>query len=347
MKSKLFYNISRWTLALVFIFSGLAKSINPFGLSIQLGDYLSVMNLGWIKPLAPLGAILLPSLELLLGVMLLAGLSRRLAAWGVMLAMSFFTGLTLWIALYNPVSDCGCFGDILKLTNWETFIKNVILLPMSIVVFRMRNGAKSATNTLYIAAIPLSFALSVYTWFNLPLIDATPFKIGTNLLQAISIPADAAQAEYKTVLIYKNLADNSLHEFSLDDTQWQDTTKWVYVDSQNIVIKEGYVPPIKSLPMLDQNSRDVANEILASGGALTIIVTNDPQEINIESALRLGGRVILLTSINTGLPDRIEHYTSDYSVISTIIQNYAGGALILENGVIVEKKSLRELSILN
>lgn len=347
MKSKLFYNISRWTLAVVFMFSGLAKSINPFGLSIQLGDYLNVMNLGWFKPLVPLGAIMLPSVELLLGIMLLVALSRRVAAWGVLLAMSFFTALTLWIALYNPVSDCGCFGDILKLTNWETFIKNIILLPMSVVVFRMRGVGKSSTNMLYIAAIPLSFALSIYTWFNLPLIDATPFKIGTNLLQGISTPPGAPQTEYETILIYKNLSDNSLHEFSLDDTRWQDTTKWAYVDSRSRVIKEGYVPPIKSLPMLDQNSRDVANEILASGGALTIIVTNDPQEINVESALRLGGRVILLTSINTGLPDRIEHYTSDYSVISTIIQNYAGGALILENGVIVEKKSLRELSILN
>lgn len=336
-------------MGLLFIFSGAAKSINPFGLSIQLGDYLSAMGLTFLKPLTPLGGVLMPSLELLLGVMLLMGLSRKIAAWGVMLSMGFFTLLTLWIAIWNPVSDCGCFGDLIKLSNWETFIKNIVLLPFAVLLFIGRNRGGSLGGRWYTVAVPVSFALAFYSYFNIPLIDATPYKIGVNIREAISIPEDAPKPEIETILIYKNRVDGELHRFEIDDTEWQDESKWEYVDTETVVISEGYVPPIKSLPILNSSGEDLLSDVLASSGMTLLAVTNDLESVRIQSVIDYanvkGARCVVLTS--TKIPSSaivgVEIYNSDYSVINTIIQNHSGGALLLVDGVIKEKMTMREL----
>lgn len=333
-------------MAVLFIFSGLAKSINPFGLSIQLGDYLTVMGMPFLKPLAPLGGILLPTLELLLGIMLLLGLSRKISAWGTLLSMSFFTLLTLWIAIYNPVTDCGCFGDLVKLTNWETFSKNIVLMPFAIALFMSRGKWQSTNRLLYIIAVPASCALALYSWFNLPIVDATPYKVGVNIAQAMSTPADAPQAESHTILIYKNLSDGTLHEFEIDDTTWQDDSKWEYVDTKTTIIAEGYTPSIKSLPMLDASGQDFSQGVLNQTGRVTIVVTNDFESLDKSAVNSLSGRVIVL--ISSPIPavspfTNAELYNSDYSVISTIIQNKNGGAITLENGVIIQKAVMNDL----
>lgn len=346
MKSNVLYSISRWVMALLFIFSGVAKSINPFGLSIQLGDYFSVMGLAFLKPLAGLGGVLLPSLELLLGVMLALGLSRKIAAWGTLLSMSFFTLLTLWIALFNPVTDCGCFGDLVKLTNWETFIKNIILLPFAVVLFIGRTRYPSTGKMFYLAAIPLSVSLSFYSWFNLPLIDATPYKIGVNIAQSMSVPQGAEQAEVETLLLYKNIKEGTIHEFKIDDPEWQDDSKWEYVETKSKTIREGYTPPITNLPMVDVNGQDMTHDILAYDGVVTLVVTNDFDNLAIDTIDALRGRVVVLTSARLPVLPPFQHaelYNSDYSVISTMIQNRNGGILILDNGTIVKKEPMRKL----
>lgn len=354
MKSKkLLYNLSRWLMALLFVFSGVAKSLNPFGLSVQLGDYLTAFGLSSLKVLAATGAVLLPSLEMLLGVMVAMNLGRRVARWGVLLSMCFFTGLTLWIALTNPVSDCGCFGDLLKLTNWETFFKNVVLLPFAVIYFWLsandQSGRKSGWRW-YLIAVPISFALALYSSFNLPLVDATPFKVGVNVLDAMTIPQGAARDEVRTILIYRNKADGTEREFDINDLEWQDDSKWEYVDTRTQVVTEGYRPAIKSLPMINVAGEDVSTDVLSYPGRVVLLVTNHAGRVNMEALSSFvqsnNARGVMLTSESLGSwarVDGVECYNSDYSVISTVVQHYDGGVVILENGVIVDKIKITDI----
>lgn len=389
MKSSLLYNISRYVMAALFIFSGFAKAINPFGLSIQLGEYFSAMGLSFLRPLAPVGGVLLPAVEMFLGLMLLVGLSRRFTGWAVMLFMGFFTGLTLWIALYNPVTDCGCFGDLLKISNWQTFIKNVVLLPFAVVLacfsWRYRGSAPVSSSCsscrcgggvwwVWCLLAVVSLLLPVYTYFRLPIVDATPFKVGVNVPEAMQVAGgDAAVGGvYHTTLIYKEIATGKVREFEVEDTTWYDSSKWEYVDARTETLQEGAVADIKSLPMLDPvTGEDVAGQVLGRDGRtlLVVAVGFDKVTPNVVGQLaeyisaaphseQLGGgvdHVVVLTA------DRFEQggvvpsafgslasggvafYGSDYTVLNTMVQSHLGGALLLDNGVIVGKWSMNNL----
>lgn len=361
MRSPILFRISRYVMALLFVFSGVAKGLNPFGLSIQLGEYFSAMGLDFLAPLAGIGAVLLPAIETLIGLMLLVGLCRRLASWAVMLFMAFFTLLTLWIALYNPVTDCGCFGDLLKISNWQTFIKNIVLLPFALVLFVTRNKAMGcvARPWMWGVIVPLSLALPVYTTFTLPVIDATPFKIGVNIPQSMVTPESTA--EYETIVIYKNIQDGSVKEFELSDTTWYDGSKWEYVDTRTTMQGEESSAAIKSLPMFLDGS-DIAPLVLARRGTQLIVVAplaaHLSQDKIVDRIEKLGKSVnqvvILSASPFSDLPTRAKNMavtnsfdvlSSDYTVLRTMIQNCRGGAILLQDGVIRDKWSMNNLPL--
>lgn len=347
------YNISRYCLGALFIFSGVAKSINPFGLSIQLGEYFTALGLEVLRPASAVGAIAMCAAELLLGLLLVTGLWRRAAAWVTVAAMTFFTSLTLWIALENPVSDCGCFGDLLKLSNWATFWKNIAFLPFTIVLWRGRNRQSEQKRAWYVwLLVPVSCFLAVYCYYGLPLLDATPFKVGVNIPAAMSIPDGAPRAEYHTTLIYRNLVSGKEREFEIDDTTWQDQSQWQFVDSKIHAITQGYEPPIKSMPMIE-SGMDVSSEVLGDVTPLLIFVTTEPDVLDLtllESLVRkmraLGGRAILLSSSQREGQslDGLRELLGDYTLIRTMIQNYRGGALLIENGTIQHKWAMSQLS---
>lgn len=340
------YTLSRYLLGALFLFSGFAKSVNPFGLSIQFGDYFAAMSLDFLTPFAQYFAVLLPVTEMLLGAMLILGLYRQLTAWAVALFMSFFTLLTLWIALYNPVKDCGCFGDLLILSNWETLAKNIFFMLPTIVVLNGRNEKceRKSWRTILIMAV-LFALLPVYTYSTLPIIDATPYKIGTNVWQAMH---DGTEAEVETTLIYKNKKSGENREFTLEDKEWHDITKWDYVETITKDIKPGIGATIGQLPIIDNQGVDRAEELLSFKGRTLIIVATNPQKehntiAKIVSEAKIEGvdRVALLHSSLYKIEiTGIEIYSTDQSALRTIIQNQRGGKLLLDNGVITRKEKL-------
>ncbi len=181
-------NLCRVLLGLVFLFSGTVKAIDPVGTQIKLSDYLSAMSLGGILSD---GALLLVScmlsgFEMLMGAYLLMGVFRRGTSLLVLIFMGLLTPFTLYVALFNPVQDCGCFGDALILTNWQTFIKNTILLVLAVTI-RIWNGLvtplvrekRQWVITLVVLAISARFMIENVN--GLPAIDFRPYKIGTNL----------------------------------------------------------------------------------------------------------------------------------------------------------------------
>ena len=132
--------ISRLIVGMVFIFSGFVKAVDPLGSAYKFADYFTAFKLGFLEFLAlPLG-IFLSAFELILGLTLILGYRRKTVFQILMWFMSFFTLLTFILAIFNPVTDCGCFGDALILTNWQTFFKNVVLMVFVSILYFGRNS---------------------------------------------------------------------------------------------------------------------------------------------------------------------------------------------------------------
>ncbi len=345
---RLITKISEILVAILFLFSGFAKAVNPFGLSIQVADYMAAMHLDFLTSLAPTFAILLPVVEMVLGVMLFLGLYKKFTSWTVMLFMGFFTILTLWIAVYNPVKDCGCFGDLLKISNWETFTKNIIFLIPTVILFINRgewNNAKHDNAIFKVVGIAILLAvLPVYTTFSLPIIDSTPYKKGTNLYEALH---DGTPDVTVTTLLYKNLESGEVEEFEINDPEWQDETKWEFVDSKTEVVEAGNSPTIKELPMIDRAGIDRSEEVLLHAGKVLIIAVQEPlkEREKIERVVRKYMSdepeikvVILHSSVNdVDFGIGIEVYATDQTILRTLIQNRKGGYLVLNNGIVTTK----------
>jgi uncharacterized membrane protein YphA (DoxX/SURF4 family) len=185
---KLWINGCRFVLAVVFIFSGFVKAIDPLGSFYKIGDYLTAFGIGEQipSPLILLISIILAAAEFITGVFLFFGIRRRIATSLALLLMCVMTPLTLYLAIANPVSDCGCFGDALILTNWETFGKNIVLLAAAIALFRdgpliTRFITDRTAWMVSLYTFIFVFALSFYCLNKLPIIDFRPYKVGADL----------------------------------------------------------------------------------------------------------------------------------------------------------------------
>ncbi len=178
--------ISRILFGAVFIFSGFVKAIDPLGSAYKFQDYFLAFGTEWMSFAALPMAILLSTLEFIIGMGVLFGIKMRWSAWGALLFMAFFTPLTLYIAITDPVPDCGCFGDAIIISNWETFYKNVVVLAAAIIVFLYRKQikppwSKTIDHALMILVTAGILLLSAYCLRNLPIIDFRPWKVGNDV----------------------------------------------------------------------------------------------------------------------------------------------------------------------
>ncbi len=200
---KIFRLVSRIITGLVFIFSGFVKAVDPLGSTYKFTDYFNAFHIGFLAPLALPLAIFLSSTELVLGITLLLGYRMRVAAWVLLVFMSFFTVLTFILALTNPVTDCGCFGDALILTNWETFLKNIVLMIFVVIIFTGRKQFPVVRRPLTEWAVVALFFLatvffSLYNHAHLPLLDFRPYAVGANIAQGMAMPEGAPEDVYST-----------------------------------------------------------------------------------------------------------------------------------------------------
>ena len=200
---KVVVNIARVILAVTLIFSGFVKAVDPLGTQYKITDYLTVLELGkYVPDFVTLGtSILLSGFEFVLGVCLLFAIQRRLTSLLTLLTMAVMTVITLWLAVANPVSDCGCFGDAIVLTNWQTFGKNIVLLLLSVIVWRgalhMVRFISQASQWIVIN-YTMVFILVVSGWslYDLPYFDFRPYHVGTNLRQGWQRTMDGADLPY-------------------------------------------------------------------------------------------------------------------------------------------------------
>ena len=265
---------ARILLGATFIFSGFVKGIDPWGSTYKFIDYFTAFNMLWMQPAAFTLAVLQNAVELVIGAALLLGLRMKETAWGAGLFMVFYTILTFILALTNPVSDCGCFGDALILTNWQTFYKNLVLMALAVIVFGYRKKYTPAFRPvgewLWVTAIALvSVGINIHCYRHLPWIDFRPYHIGANIPQGMTIPEGAPADEYySTVFLEK---DGVIKEFPVNDYPWDDST-WIYRDTKTVLVKKGYTPPIHDFSITSADGNDITDDVLSDEGYTFLLV---------------------------------------------------------------------------
>lgn len=361
--TKLAINVGRLIVAVTFIFSGYVKAIDPLGTQYKIADYLQALGLAGVIPdwLTLAASIALSTLEFSIGIFLLFAIRRRLFSKILLLVMAMMTLTTLWIAIANPVKDCGCFGDAVKLTNMQTLGKNIILLAIALCLWKrplkmVRFISKPTQWIVINYTILFSIVLSLWSLWYLPLFDFRPYHIGANIEKGMEIPKDAKLPQFETTFILER--NGQRKEFTIDN--YPDST-WKFIDSKTIQTQEGYVPPIHDFSIEDRKTgEDIAQEVLHDKSYTFLLISPSLAKADdsnfgtidqiYEYAQDYGYRFICLTASSdkdiakwqdtTGA--EYPFYTSDATTLKTIIRSNPG-LLLLHNGTIIKKWSHNDL----
>ena len=263
-------------LALTFLLSGYVKAIDPLGTQYKLNDYAAAMHLSEYIPdwLTLTGAIALAMTEFALGIFMLFAIRRHLVSRLMTAMMVMMTLITVWIFIANPVKDCGCFGDAIKLTNGETLLKNIVLLAAAIVTaMRPLDMARliSKSNQWIVTNYTLVYIVctSLYCLYALPTFDFRPYHIGADIKKGMEIPEGAEQPEFETTFILKK--NGQTREFTLDN--YPDST-WEFVDSKTVQTRQGYEPPIHDFSLTDtKTGEDITDNVLSHKGYTFLLIS--------------------------------------------------------------------------
>lgn len=362
--------IARTLLALTFLFSGFVKAVDPLGTVYKIEDYLKAFG-GWftdLMPLAGIAAVLLILIEWLLGVCMLANVRTKWTSWLSLVFYLVMTPLTLWIALTNPVSDCGCFGDAIVLTNWQTFWKNVVLLSLAICLVICRKAIPQLWKgwvEIIIAFVGASIAggIMLYSYNHLPPMDFRPYKLGNHIPTLMEVPEGAPVDEYAITLIYEK--NGVEQEFTLENYPKGDDS-WTFVDQKSVLIKKGYEPPIHDFEILTMNFEDITYDILESEDPITLITMYDLNKTNRTQAAKLmdiyqacmdrGEQCYFLTgsgeeqiyAFGEEIGMDMETIESTFCTIDPVtlktIVRANPGMFVVQNGVVMEKHNLRQIN---
>jgi uncharacterized membrane protein YphA (DoxX/SURF4 family) len=348
--------ISRFIIGLVFIFSGTVKAIDPLGSAYKFQDYFSAFNISFLKELSLPLAIILCTAEFICGFSVLAGLKPRQGILGVLILMVIFTPLTFILALTNPVSDCGCFGDAIHLTNWQTFFKNIVLLFFTLILFAKRKQYQqgSLKDWMIISGTTTVFILfALYNIRYLPVIDFLPYKKGTDIAAKMTIPDNAPADKYLTTFVYEK--DGVKKEFNLTDYPANDSS-WKFVEQKSVLVEKGYKPPIHDFSITSMEGEDLTQKVLQKSGYTMFMVSKKLDEAGKMSILEgfelgrycksKGIDFYILTAsgtneINSYTPD-LQFCRVDETTLKTMIRSNPG-YMLLQNGVIREKWSWANL----
>ena len=357
---------SRLFVGILFIISGLIKLNDPIGFSYKLTEYFSepVFNMPFFVPFALAIALFLVILEVVLGVMLLIGYKSKITIWSLLVLIVMFTFLTFYSAYFDVVKDCGCFGDALKLTPWQSFTKDIVLLFLIVILFLNIKLIKPVfgtkiQNLLAFASIISSGFMGYWVLNHLPIVDFRPYKVGVNIQKAMEIPDNAPKSVVEMVFIYKvNGVDKEFAEKDLMLIPAGAT----FVDRKDKVITQGYLPPIHDFK-LELEGQDKTQSILTRDKSLLIVAYNleksDPEGLEklnelSKKALAKGYYVGLLTgSSNEVVAATKKRYNltfdflfCDETALKTI-ERANPSIVVLNNGTIVQKLHYHDIDKLN
>ncbi len=356
-------SVARTLLGITFVFSGFVKAVDPLGTTYKIEDYLKAFG-GFFNsfiPLAEPAAWCLIVFEFVLGICLLLNIKTQWTSWLALLMMLVMTPLTLYIAIANPVSDCGCFGDALVISNRATFWKNIVLLALVIILLLTKRhipGLFQWQVELGISSIALIFVLSfmLYARLHLPVMDFRPYKVGNNIPELMEYPEDAEPDMYEVQFIYEK--DGRQQIFTLDNYPKGDST-WTFVDQQSKLIKKGYEPPVHDFEIITLDGDDITDDVLSAEKAVLIVMydlkkadTKQAGKIEdlLEDALVEGHPCYVLTGSGeddivdfTQRTDKLstEHFCQTDPVTLKTIVRANPGVMVLQEGTVVDKYNLR------
>ena len=356
-------NLCRFVLGGTFIFSGFVKAIDPLGSFYKIQDYLVAFGMGeWFPSYAMLFfAILLSAIEFCIGIFLFMGIRRHLASSLALLLMCVMTPLTLYLAIADPVSDCGCFGDAVVLTNWQTFGKNVFLIFAAIVVFRERK------QLIRFVTLKVEWMVSLYTILyifvlsfgclkDLPILDFRPYRVGINIVEGMEVPEGAEPSIFETRFVLEK--DGNRQEFGLED--YPDST-WTFIEARTILKKKGYEPPIHDFSLLEvETGEDITERVLSDDGYTFLLIAHRIEEAD-DSNIDLVNEVYdycveygyTFYGVTSSSEEEIEYWCDrtgaeypfcqmDDITLKTIVRSNPG-LLLLKHGTILNKWSNNRL----
>lgn len=362
--------VSRIFVGLLFIFSGLIKANDPVGFGYKLQEYFLVFGMDYLNDYSTWIAIVVCAFEIILGALLLLGIAGRQVAWGLLLLILFFTFLTFYSAFFEVVTSCGCFGDAIPLTPWQSFIKDLVLLAFILVIFVKRHKIKPlikssfTSNLLTFLIIILSFGIGIYTMSYLPFIDFLPYKEGNNLPKLMEVPEGAALDEYELTYTLKNAASGETKKMTdkeyMDQKVWEDESWEIVGEPTSVLVKKGYQLAIPDLNITDAEGNQVTEQIIQNPYYNFIVVSTDVtklspldyvafdkinqtiREISAEENIR----AVLLTAsssadaayLNSQLDLILEIFYADAVPIKSMVRSNPG-VMLMQNGTVVKKWS--------
>ena len=352
---KILVTLSRWIVGILFIFSGFIKLNDPIGFSFKLEEYFSpsVLDLEFLAPFALVIAVLLVIFELVLGIMLLIGYLPKFTSWALLLMIIFFTFLTFYSAYFNKVTDCGCFGDAIPLTPWQSFYKDVILLVLILFLFFNRKYitpyfAKASHRWIVFLSFMLCFIFAYYVLMHLPVFDFRAYKEGVNIEEGMTVPEGAPQAIYDYNWRFKVNGEEKV----ITTTGEYPATEGEFLGVETNLVQKGYEPPIHDFA-IEKDGVNHLPEILQEEKVLLVIAYSlrrseaeglEKLSKAIEKAKQNGYRVIGLsasgekqkTELNKKYKLDLDWYFSDETALKTIVRSNPG-LVILHEGTIEQK----------
>ena len=357
--------LARILVGLLFIFSGLIKLNDPTGFSYKLDEYFEVFHLAFLNPFSIFFSIFLCALEVILGLLLLVGLYGKKIAWGLLLLIVFFTFLTFYSAYFEVVKTCGCFGDAIPLTPWQSFSKDLILLLLIIYIFINNKKLvplfkqESFKKYFSLSAIVIPVLFGLYTYTFLPIIDFLPYHIGADIPKSAVIPGGSAQNEYQInyTLKHKKTGEQKIMtDKEYLKTKIYENPEWELISSSDpILVKKGFEPKIKDLNIYNGQGVTYTAEIFENPYYNLVVVAWDLSKANekafgdinaiaIDAAEKFNIRTALLTSSSDHdaqifakrmklMPDI---FYADAVPLKSMIRSNPG-LILLKNGVVINK----------
>lgn len=350
----------------LFIFSGLIKLNDPLGFSYKLGDYFAegVLNLPFLQPFTLPLALIIVILEVLVGAALLLGFWRRITIGLLALMIIFFTFLTFYSAYFNKVTDCGCFGDAIPLTPWQSFYKDLVLLVLIAIVYAGRHYItpilpNRANISLMVFSLVGCGLLGSYVLRHLPILDFRPYAEGLSIVEGRKSAAELGKqgTEYATMYTLKNTQNGEKKEILSSqyvEEQWWENKDWEILEdkSRSVKVQEGYEPPIHDF-VISLNGSEITQDVLSEDQILLVLSykmgkADDEAYTRINkltaAARDKGIRVLGLSASLPGIVEKKKERlnidfpiaTMDETVLKTIVRSNPG-LVLLREGVVAGK----------
>lgn len=361
--------VARWFVGLVFLFSSFTKGVDPMGTTFKVQEYMTAWSIGgmtfeWALPLAGFLSVALICAEFVVGILLIFNAYRRLSAWLLALMMLFFTCTTFIDALTNKVTDCGCFGDAVKLTNWQTFWKNVVLDVPTVWIVLTRNLRRKRRferdGIVLITAVAVMLVFEMYNIKHEPVVDFRPWKIGNKMMDTESTES------IKSYVTYRNIESGETEEFEsallmekMKDERWVEQWEW---ESSRVIDPREIAAP--GFSMMDLEGEDRATDLLPAEDGMLIVTIHHIDEVSekganeVRRALRMaednGMRIVLLTSalpeevqawLYTNRIDGLDYLFADATAIETMMRGTPGFMYVKDATVVDKGRKVSELNI--